>query len=223
MKFECPFFLENKEQKKKEREQVKSYLVQLYDKYPLIIFELDRAIKSVKRGENPRRIKSKIEGYVKREIRRKEDYLKFVKKLKKSHAFRIPYFFKEWKTKAIPILTDIIEKSGSKLEGLMFYSDIPVSTILFSSGRETHEIHVNAGGSYNLNSWDTYPESKRREKYTATGLAHKMLDGLEKLYPTFPSCYPKELDNKRRNQLVKTIEQKTGRNLKKEVMNSEKI
>ena len=207
MKFERPYFLESREQKKIEREQARSYLAHLkweYRNHSSIVKHIMLEIESLEKGKNPRRMWPRIGDYLERKRRR--GY----------HPITKESIFKDWKEKAYPILIDILKKNGSKLEGLEFYTNIPYSSISFSSGRLSHRVHVNSNGSYSLDIWDTYKESTEKEDgYNAKTLASKIFEGLEDLYHKEPLI-------RRRNQLIRRIEQKTGRNLKREIMNSTK-
>ena len=122
--------------------------------------------------------------------------------------------FEQWKKLAHPILTDIIEKSGYKLEGFVFYESEPASSISYSSGVAISKIHVNEDGTYSLSIGDNdYPEHLTPMEFrdTSKRLADRMLDGLEDVN------YPYKPNNRRRNNLVQEIEKRTGRNLKREV------
>jgi hypothetical protein len=214
-----PYFLQNPEQKEIEKTDLVSYIAQMQKQYPVIIFELASAVKSVKRGENPRGIKSKIERLVWGQIRRHVEYERFEKEMKLNHKYRIHYFFEDWEKLATPILADIIEKNGSKLKGFRFYNDIPASSISYSSSVGVNEVRVNRDGTYCLDIGDyDYSENltPMERRYNPKELASEMLSGLESLY------VPKKLHNKRRNKLVQEIEKRTGRNLKREVSNLKK-
>ena len=145
---------------------------------------------------------------------RETDYEKFEKRMRLDHKYRVHYFFEDWKKLAEPILTEIIEKSGTQLEGMIFYQEEPASSISYSSGVAISKIHVNGDGTYTLSIGDkNYSEylTSMPWKETPDRLALKMLFSLETLYN------PRKFLDRRRNQLVREIENRTGRNLKREV------
>lgn len=236
----CPYFLRNLEQKKTEKENVKSYLIQLekeHEKSPKIIINtLVGAMEAFEKRKNPRRIKSKIEHYLKScepilskglipticavyppYERTSLTSEQIIENRRWELKNKINNIFQVWKTQAHPILKDILQKSGSKIEGLEFEANCPLSNIAYTSGLIGYRVHMNQDGTYNLDYWDSaFPEHPISNKCGLDEILFEMFRGLISLYTHEPF-------NQRRNKLVKAIEQKTGRNLKREVLAFRKI
>lgn len=139
----------------------------------------------------------------------KAQHLKFLRGCRKDNREKI---CKNWKQQASPILEEILSSKNPRLEGLTFGSYTSTSD---GSGDCINTIYLQKNGNWAYKIHDlTYGDIGNTENYAPKGFTSYELsqDILLQLH---------NMDYGQRNKLVKDLEKRTGRNIKKELKDSE--
>ncbi len=144
------------------------------------------------------------------------DYLHYLRVIR-SKKFQSA--LERWVANAEPILTDIVKNNMSQMIGLKYYDH-------FSGGNGEGAIHMRIDSEDNLTMFSAYGDIDSEGKPNAKAIANGVLKQISlqgNLSYERIGCYGQLMKfNHKRNEIVKDIQKRTGRNLKREVMEMNK-